>query len=459
VSAADLAVTGARIVEAGGEREATLLVREGRVAGQVPAGQVVEARLCIDASGCLVMPGLVDAHVHLREPGLTWKEDFDSGTRAAAAGGVTTVLVMPTDDPFTDSVERFEAKRGMAVGRAHVDFALQAAFRAGCDAAGLADAGAVSFEIFLADLPAPYVVADTSALVAALKAIRDAGSVAGITPGEASLHASAARAALGRYGPDRRSHLASRPPQAEALGVAHACLAASLASAEVHVRQVSTAQGLAVLAALAGANVTSEATPHNLLLDEEVLLRIGPLAKIYPPLRATSDVAALRSALAEGRLTMVATDHAPHHPDEKAAGEKDLSKAPGGFPGVQTLLPAMLRLVDEGLIDHRHLAMLCSEAPARRFGLYPKKGHLGTGADADFVVLDPRRPAVVRNVDQLSKAGATPFDGLAVSASIILVCLRGQPVMQNGRVDGPAFGRFLQPTRPAAPAGIRERGA
>jgi dihydroorotase len=193
--------------------------------------------------------------------------------------------------------------------------------------------------------------------------------------------------------------------------------------------------------------VTSEVTPHNLLLDEADFVRLGPVAKVMPPLRPRTDVDAVQKALSEGTIDIVATDHAPHTPDEKAAGQGDIHKAPGGIAGAQTFLPVMMRLVDDGLLDFARLVEVCAAAPARMFSLFPRKGALDVGSDADFVVVDPKRPMVIRNDNQLSKAAATPFDGLAVSATPVSTYLRGIPIVQDGKVVGRPLGRFLAPVR------------
>jgi dihydroorotase len=309
----------------------------------------------------------------------------------------------------------------------------------------LADLGAVSFEIFMSDLPAPLLVEDPAELAACLEAVRAVDRVAGITPGNDSLYRRAADIARTTHGTAWPAHPASRPVAAEALGVAAACLAASLADARIHLRQISCQASLNVLAALRRDGVTAEVTPHNLTLDEAAFLRLGPVAKVAPPLRERADVEAVRRALAGRALDMVASDHAPHHLDEKTAGIDDIWKAPGGFPGVQTLLPLMLRLVDDGLIDHPRLVQVCCAAPARLFGLYPRKGTLQIGADADMVIVDPARSMTIRNEDQLSKAQNVPFDGLTVSATLVLACLRGTVVMRHGRPVGPPAGRFVRP--------------
>jgi dihydroorotase len=166
------------------------------------------------------------------------------------------------------------------------------------------------------------------------------------------------------------------------------------------------------------------------------------VAKVVPPLRSEDDTLAMRQALAAGRISIVATDHAPHSPQEKDAG---LDKAPGGFPGVQTMLPLLLKLVADGTLSHADLVRVACEQPARIFGLYPRKGHVQPGADADLVLVDPSRPMQIRNADQASKAGRTPFDGWTVPATPRMTLLRGEPVCLDGKIVGEPRGRFVSP--------------
>lgn len=417
----DLLVEGARMVEADGLRPRTLAVSDGQVAALLPPG-AGEARERIDASGCVALPGLVDAHVHFREPGLTHKEDFDSGSRAAALGGVTTVMVMPTDQPMTQTPQQFVEKRRLAEGRCRVDFALQALL--GPDPAhvpALASLGAISFEIFLGLIP--HKIEDGAKLVEALNAVRELGAVAGVTPFDDGL----------------ASKVPSLPPEVEAAGVARALCAHRIAGGRMHLRQISSALGLQALG-LAAEGVTSEVTPHNLLLTDDTLSRLGAVAKVVPPLRSEADTLAMRQALAAGRISIVASDHAPHTPQEKDAG---LARAPGGFPGVQTLLPLLLKLVSDRALSYADLVHVACEQPARTFGLFPRKGALQPGSDADLVLVDPARPMRISNADQASKAGRTPFDGWTVPATPRMTLLRGEAVCRDGRIVGAPRGRFV----------------
>lgn len=442
----DLIVRDGSVVFPDGVKQCSLGIADGRVAGLFEGDAGVRARETIEAGGKLVLPGLVDAHVHFREPGLVHKEGFASGSRAAAAGGVTTVMVMPTDNPMTTTPELFLEKKELATSVCHVDYALQAGL--GPDTShvrALADLGAISFEIFLADLAPPMLMAEAAELVTALAAVREVNGVAGITPGDDSIVREATKSVRAANRADPLAFARSRPPVAEALGLARTCLAAADTGAQTHIRQVSCAKSVAVLRALAPAGMSAEVTPHNLLLEEQELARQGSLAKVVPPLRLPADMAAVRTALRDGLITMVATDHAPHSQDEKRPVDDEIWTAPGGFPGVQTFLPLMLRLVGDGVLNYAQLVGACCTEPARRFGLYPRKGILQLGADADLVLVDPTRSFTIRNEDQVSKARLTPFHGWTAPATPELALLRGVPVMRDGYPCGQPTGRFVRP--------------
>ena len=442
----ELLIRNCRLVTSAGTEERTLCIKDGRIAAVLKPGEEAHAREVLDVQGQLVLPGLVDSHVHFREPGIVYKEGFETGSASSAAGGVTTVMVMPTDNPMTTTPEFFLEKKQLADGHTYVDYGLQAGL--GPDVQhvrALADLGAISFEIFMSDLVAPMLIEHSNELLTVLKAVRDVSGVAGITPGDDSIVRSMT-AAQGKNISDRRAFLLTRPTVAEAMGLARACVAVGSTGVEAHIRQVSCAESVAILRGIAPKHLTSEVTPHNLWLDEEEFVRQGPVAKVVPPLRSKPDLDAVRAALRDNIIQMVATDHAPHLSEEKKAGLYDISKSPGGFPGVQTFLSVMLRLVGDKVLTYQDLVRVCCEAPARRFGIYPRKGTLQVGADADFVVVDQRRPFTVRNTDQLSKAAMTPFDGMVVPGTPTMVFLRGKKISQDGKVLGAPQGKFIAPS-------------
>ena len=441
----DLILTGAEIVNADSRQHFDVCVSSGKITALVPPGTRVEAARKLDCKGLLMIPGLVDAHVHLREPGLVHKEGFESGTRAAAAGGVTTVMVMPTDKPTTITPEQFAEKRDLALGKAYVDFCLQAGV--GPDLHHirlLTDLGAISFEIFMADVPTEFLTRDAEGLLIALRAISDCGRVAGLTPGDHDVVVARTAAAKKRTPPQWKDVIDARPPVSEALGVAKGCIAARDTSASIHIRQVSCRMAVEVLRAFKGQiDLSAEVTPHNLLLDESEMHRQGTVAKVAPPLRPKSDIQSVRQALRECVIDMVATDHAPHLPEEKRIN--DIWAAPGGFPGLQTFLPSMLRLVELEGASMSDLVRWCCFEPAKRFGLHSRKGCIRIGADADLVLIDPRRRFRVSNEEQHSKAALSPFEGFECQGLPVKVFLRGTEVMSDGKVTDQKRGTFVHP--------------
>ena len=444
----DLVLRGGTVVARAGTARADVLVDGGIIAALLRPGEAADARESIDVTGRLLLPGLVDAHVHLREPGLTHKEDFATGTRAAIAGGVTTVLVMPTDDPWTETAVHFADKRRLAEGRIACDVGLQVSVgRDLRDLEALAARGAVSFELFTADVPEAFLHDTAPRLERAMAAVRDASGLAAVSPGnQALLTDRLARLHPGRSTP--ADYTATRPPLGEAIGIATALAVAASTGAAVHIRQTSAGSAIDVFRRLKSlADVSIETSPQCLLFTAEDYGRLGPLLKASPPLRSADDVALLHAALTDGTIDMVATDHAPHTMVEKMAVPDDFAAVPGGMPGVQTLLWAMLHLVDRRVIALADVARLCAESPAHRFGLGTRKGSIAQGLDADILVIDPHRSTTVRNVDQISKAGYTVLDGLTVPFHLERVLLQGREVLGPAGLSMAPSGRVLAAER------------
>lgn len=438
----DTLVRGGTVVNADGLSRGDIGIAAGKVAAIIAPDEAAEAGTVVDASGSFVLPGLVDAHVHLRDPGLTHKEDFSSGTHAAALGGVTTVLDMPTDEPWTATAEQLADKMATAEGRIHVDVGLQAVVSRDLSLVPrLLDRAPVSFELFTADVPDAFLFATLDKVAEALKAFTGTDTLIGISPGDQSiLTGSSERDRSGTI----TAFLDSRPPLAEANGIARALVAAASAEARIHVRQINSELGVETWSRLRGiADASVETTPQNLFFTAGDYETQGANLKASPPLRSPHDVDALRAALGAGLIDIVATDHAPHAPAEKAARYAAFADIPGGMPGLQTLLPAMLRLVDEGLIGLPDLVRMCSTNPAERFGIGRRKGRIAAGYDADLLIVDPRRSSIIANADQVSRAGYTPFDGWTVKARLTNVFLRGREIVRDGRLVGPTQGKIV----------------
>jgi dihydroorotase len=325
----------------------------------------------------------------------------------------------------------------MARDRIHVDVGLQAVISQDLDLTPPLHAlGPVSFELFTADVPQAFLFETMDAVVHALRRFRGIDTLVGVSPGDQSL--------LCARGSDITAYLDSRPALAEAQGISRAILAAAVTGSRVHVRQINSSLGVETWRRLRGlADVSVETTPQNLFFTAEDYRTSGANVKASPPFRTKSDVDALRKAVGEGLIDIIGTDHAPHSREEKAASYAAFADIPGGMPGLQTLLATMFKLADDGLIGLADIARICARNPAERFGLGRSKGRIAVGYDADILVIDPRERDTVRNADQVSKAGYTPFDGWSISARLTRVFLRGEEIVRDGKLVAARKGQVV----------------
>jgi dihydroorotase len=395
---------------------------DGEVVGEVGPSLVPGGAEVVDCRGCWVGPGLVDPHVHLREPGQEWKEDIESGSRAAAAGGFTAVVAMPNTDPPVDAghLARFVADRGRRVGLVDVHPAgCVTAGRAGQRLAHLDELWAAGVRVFTDD---GDCVADAGLLRRAMEYLTDLGGVVaqhaedrGLAGG-GQLHEGEVSALLG---------LTGIPAEAEEVVVARDLAVARLTAARYHVQHVSTAGTVALVGAAKaeGLAVTAEVTPHHLAFDHREVLATDPAFKMYPPLRRPEDVAAVRRALLEGTIDMVGTDHAPH-----AAHEKDVpfEDAPRGVIGLETAVAVVLGAVDLG---PGGLFARMSVAPARLAGLEEHGQLLAPGSPATITVVDPGREWVGDHFR--SRSANSPWRGRRLTGRARHVLLRGRFTLRD----------------------------
>ena len=446
----DLAICNARLIRSTGTTDANIGITGGVVRAVVAPGETLVGRDQIDATDRVVLPGLIDAHVHI--PGFLLSkhlDDFDTATRAAAAGGVTTIMLMPTDDPRTATPFYFRQKIESGAGNSHVDFAVQALAGPMTESVReLAELGAISFEIFLfyGGNPKFIVGADDYELVRIMRMIRDAGGITGVTPHSPTLNARLTQDYLQDPCPDVRTIAATRPILSEVLGISRACAVSSELNAPIHIRAVSSAAGVAMTRRFRDTlTMSSEVMTHHLLFTSDDALRMGSYGVITPPLRSKNDRSAVQEAARAGEIDMVVSDHSPALRVEKEKGRIDIWKSPPGMTGLQTLCLSMLSLVDSGKLTMNDVVRLCCENPAKHFRLYPTKGAIEPGSDADIVFIDPNAVTLVEDKDQYSKANYTTFAGERVNGKIERVLLRGRTVYHNGRFVSTPAGRFVRP--------------
>jgi len=454
----DTIVKGGRVVAGGVVQQLDVGLRAGRIACLAESLDANPGTRVIDASGLLVLPGLVDVHVHLRDPGLTHKEDFQSGTCAAAAAGITTVVAQPNTQPAITTVETFEEARRAGERGAIVDFGISAAAtEENLDQLeALVRAGSFSIDFPLGGSGPALTVKSNGTMLSILEAVARLGTVATVYTGDAEVTA-AVRQRLQDTG--RRDPLAyadAFPPAAELVGAGRLLAGAMATGAHVHIRQVSCPQTVELAARirplLRPGSLTVEVTAHHLYVDRSAIERFGVLAIMGPPLRTPEDTAALRAALKRGDIDIVCTDHAPHGLSEKESGRDDVWRCPPGTPGLETLLPSLLDAVHRGEMDEVELVRVACERPAAIFGLSPRKGSIRPGADADLAIVDPGAVHPVDPARFRSKAKYSPFAG-PLRGRVVRTIVRGEvvydgdlPYDERIRVS-PGYGRFLAPAR------------
>jgi dihydroorotase len=439
----DLILRGATVVNHDGEGVRDVGIRAGLIAAigdlaGASAGSVVDCR------GLHVLPGVIDTQVHFREPGLTHKEDLESGSRSAVMGGVTAVFEMPNTDPLTVSAAALADKVERAHHRMHCDFAF---FVGGTrentrELAALERLpAAAGIKVFMGSSTGSLLVDDDEGVRDILKVVRR----------RASFHAEdeprlRERKDL-RVDGDASSHPVWRDDVAAFTATQRLVRLAQETGKRVHVLHVTTRQEIEFLKG--HKDVASvEVTPHHLtLVAPDCYQRLGTLAQMNPPVRDNAHQAALWHGIKQGIVDVLGSDHAPHARDEK---ERRYPASPSGMIGVQTLVPVMLDHVNAGRLSLARLVDLTSAGPARLFGI-ARKGRIAVGYDADLTVVDLKRRATITNRWMASRAGWTPYDGVSVTGWPVGTFVRGIKVMWDGELTTPAAGeavRFLE-TLPA----------
>ncbi|WP_148614975.1 dihydroorotase [Nocardioides rubriscoriae] len=414
-----------------GATTADLLLRDGVLAEVGPGLSDAGARV-VDADGLVALPGLVDLHTHLREPGREDAETILTGSQAAAVGGFTAVLAMANTSPVTDTAEA--AERVLDLGRAAglVDVHPVGAVTRGLGGEELAELGLMHrsrarVTVFSDD---GRCVADPRVMRRALEYVKAFGGVVSQHSQDPSLAGPTSCCHEGEL--SGRLGLPGWPGVAEEVIVARDVMLARHTGSRVHVAHASTAGTVEVLrwAKAQGIDVTAEVTPHHLLLTTDLLAGYDPTFKVNPPLRPQEDVDALRAALADGTIDAVATDHAPHARHDK---EHAFVDAAFGMLGLETALPVVASvMVDSGLMTWTDVARVMSSTPAAIAGLEGQGRPLEVGQPANFVLVDPAAPLTVDRDASVSLSRNNPWHGRTLGASVVATFLRGVPTVLDG---------------------------
>jgi len=401
----------------------------------------------IDASGMLVLPGVVDEHVHMREPGLEYKDDFEYGTRAALKGGVTTVVEHPNTLPPVEDPSKLASKAELLKRKAYVDFALLGVLHDSNTHLfeEMLEAGAIGFKVFMGpttgNIPPP---SDKSLYEVLEKSGKMETTIAFHAEDHAIVSLFTERVkASGRSDPE--AHAEARPPIAEVYSIAKIAAIAKHTRGRTLVVHVSSADALKAirLARRAGVEIYAETCPHYLVLDKQDYGKYGALIKVNPPIRGGRHREFLLKGVVKGWIDTIGSDHAPHAPWEKTG---DIWSAAAGFAGVQSLLPIMLDLALRGVIPLVKIPELLSEKPAKLWKLWPRKGALDVGFDGDLVIVNPNNETLVSEDWLEYKHKLSPYTGWRLKGRIEYVVLRGHVVYRNGSITGGPTGEWLKPS-------------
>ena len=439
----DLILKSGTVVNQDGEGVRDVAILGGRIAAIGSLGQASAAEI-IDCKGLHILPGVVDTQVHFREPGLTHKEDLETGSRSAVMGGVTAVFEMPNTNPLTVTEAAFTEKVNLGRHRMHCDFA----FFIGGTRENVADLpelerapGCAGVKVFIGSSTGALLVEDDESLKRIFAAIRR----------RAAFHAEDEyrlneRKPL-RIEGDPRSHPVWRDEAAALMATERLVKLAHEAGKRIHILHVSTGQEIDFLRDHKDV-ASCEVTPHHLTMAApECYERLGTRAQMNPPVRSAEHRERLWYGVAQGIVDVLGSDHAPHTLEEKA---KAYPASPSGMTGVQTLVPVMLDHVNAGQLSLARFVDLTSAGPARLFNI-ACKGRIAAGYDADLTVVDLKRSEVIRDDWVASRAGWTPYDGLRVTGWPVGTFVRGGRVMWQGELVTPAVGepvRFLETLKP-----------
>ncbi|GAA4537466.1 dihydroorotase [Pseudonocardia xishanensis] len=415
-----------------GEEAVDVLVTDG-VVTEIGTGLAAADAEVLDAGGNVLLPGLVDLHVHLREPGGEESETVETGSQAAALGGFTAVFAMPNTDPVADTAVVVEhvRRRGEEVGL--VDVHPVGAVTTGLKGEKLAELGTMAasgaqVRMFSDDgrcVNDPLIMRRALEYASALDVVIAQHAEDHRLTGGAQAHEGAVASRLGLQG---------WPATAEETVIARDCALAREAGADLHVCHVSSLHSIAVLrqAKAQGVRVSAEVTPHHLLLTDGRLTGYDPVNKVNPPLRTGADTQAMREALAEGVIDVVATDHAPHAAQYKDA---EWAAARPGMLGLQTALSVVIHtMVEPGLLDWRGVARAMSERPAE-IGRLPDQGRpIAVGEPGTFCLVDPDAQWTVHGAALASRAANTPYEGMRLPGAVVATVLRGRITARDGKV-------------------------
>jgi dihydroorotase len=437
----DLILKNGTIVTPKESFKADIAVRNGKIVRTGSLESSCTADDIYNVAGMHILPGIIDAHVHFRDPGLTEKEDFETGSIAAAFGGITTIADMPNTLPVTSNLSRFNEKICIAKEKSYVDFAFFALLpNESAEIEALKRAGALGLKVFLGTSTGDIAPPSQPVLFEQMKVCAKAGIRIGFHAETSALNSYFTSLCAEKTGSSGQLLSEARPVFSEVLAIQTAICYAQYSGAKIHIHHVTSLDGVKLIAEAKqkGINITAETCPHYLLLNAEKYTH-----KVYPPIRGEEHRKALWKAIDDGIIDIIASDHAPHTRSEK---ELPLWEAPAGLCGTETLVPLLLNEVNKGNLSLNDFVRLASETPAKIWGIYPQKGNLLSGADADFTVVDMNKKEKIDINELHSKSKTSPYDRMEIQGKPITTIVRGKFIIRDSRLtESKGFGNLVSP--------------
>ena len=461
----DRVIKNGMLVTPAESRRANICIKDGKIAAITDCDSPVTAREETDATGKYVLPGLIDTHVHSRDgyKGAHHKEDFFHSSMAGACSGITTILEMPNCNPAVYDVARMQDLIACITPKAHVDFGVWGLCLGELNNASLpalAEAGVIGFKFFWGyaiDAKSYQLIYNYQEGMENVIPPLDQGEVYKIfrtvaqTGLQVAIHAEnfdiiklLTAEVMATGDKSYAAMLRARPSVSETTIIETAILIAKALGTHLHILHLAAGDGVELIrrAQLDGVRVTGETCPHYLTLTDRDAERVGSLIKGYPPVRTQTDQDLLWAGLLDGTLTHVCSDHAPHTPEEK---KLDLWSAPAGMAAIETMPLVMLDAVNRGKLTINEFCRVLSEAPARLYNLYPQKGSLAVGADADLVLIDLQARYTFAQESMHSRTKLSPYDGMTMTGKPVMTILRGTTIAENGEIVGAPTGHFIRP--------------
>ncbi|MFX1512826.1 MAG: dihydroorotase family protein [Promethearchaeota archaeon] len=426
--------------------EACLSIEKGKIVTIGNQDTLPLADETIDATDQIILPGSIDVHTHILDLNYSYREDFVSGTQAAASGGITTILEMPLGIEEHSVLDVFDKQLETMNKKCFIDFGIigAAGFTSIDSIAALAQRGAIAFKTFMinpseeeAELK-DLASKDDAGLIEIFSEVAKTDRVSCVHAENDAIiaHEIDRLSSLGRV--DFDAHTESRPAISEDEACMRAILFAQYTGVKLHLVHMSSNYSFNYIRkSKKKIDVTCEVTPHHLFLTSEDGKKIGTWAKVDPPLRSKSHMNAAWMALNDGTIDIIASDHSPYSDEEKALGEdNNFFRVGSGTTGIETILPLMLDAINKGKTTLKRLVESTSSTPAKRFGLYPQKGTITLGSDADLMIVDMQEEYTLRNEDLFTLPKITVFNGRRLKGRVVKTLVRGKLIYDEGEILG-----------------------